>query len=258
MSLSTIRFTCATIATCSLVPACVTAGETTAQSALSAASAEFSSCVESVYAALVATANARPLVPAHYVLVGDGAPVTPLVVRTMNCGAITVAGENAGKGAIAQIGLLIVPPDGTGDVNLYQLWYDTNVQEVAHAFRDGGLPARYVQSLDERYTPCTTGACTFDVTVPAPADPAFSVDGTVTPGSTATGAFTANWWQDTSAGTLLLQSNAPQVYQGTSDLTVETSPQSQLGVLLGAGEAGPDVLRQFNQLDVDDVALVAK
>src|SRR5580765_6792146 len=53
---------------------------------------EFSNCVESIGVTLVPTESARPLVPSEFHLVGDGGPVTPLVVRTARCD-IAIAGR---------------------------------------------------------------------------------------------------------------------------------------------------------------------
>jgi hypothetical protein len=82
---------------------------------------ELTDCVESIGVTLVSTERARALVPPEFHLVGEAAPVTPLVVRTAPCG-IAVAGQKPNVGSITQIGLVIIPPDFTGDINNYTLW----------------------------------------------------------------------------------------------------------------------------------------
>jgi hypothetical protein len=212
-------------------------------------------CVESVYGVMVPTANARPLVPAHYTLVGELAPVTPLVVRTSRCRSVTV-GRRSGAGALAQIGLVIVPPDGTGNVNLYQLWYYTDVASLADALRDAGVPAQFVPNLRYDYTPCGNGvSCPFWVNVPRPGNPAFVVAGSVTASDVSTGPFTANWWQDRAGSTIKMQSSAANVYQGVANLAVHTDAAGGLGTLISGSTAGPDILKQFNLVDSDHVTV---
>src|SRR5205823_13282444 len=65
---------------------------------------EFRDCVESIGVGLVPTDLARALVPPDVVLAGEGGPVTPIVVRTSRCGAISVAGGKPRPGTIVQIG----------------------------------------------------------------------------------------------------------------------------------------------------------
>jgi hypothetical protein len=213
-------------------------------------------CVESVYGAMVPTAKARPLVPARYSLVGELAPVTPLVVRTSRCSTITVDTRTSDAGALAQIGLVIVPPDGTGNVNLYQLWYYTDVATLADTLRDARVPAQFVANLAYNYTSCGNAvSCPFWVNVPWPGDPTFAVAGSVTASDVSTGPFTANWWQDRAGSTIKMQSSAPNVHQGVSDLAVHTDPASGLGRLIGGSTAGSDVLKQFNLLGSDHITV---
>ena len=78
---------------------------------------EFSDCIESIGVGLVPTAQAEALVPAPFIVVGAGTPVTPLVVRTSDCGGIAVDDGPTKAGSVVQIGVVIVPPDFTGDIN---------------------------------------------------------------------------------------------------------------------------------------------
>src|SRR5262245_12777737 len=70
---------------------------------------QFPDCIESIGVGLVPLAKARALVPAPFVLVGEGQPVTPLVVSTADCGGISVEGARAKPGSIVQVGAVIVP-----------------------------------------------------------------------------------------------------------------------------------------------------
>src|SRR6185369_301636 len=71
---------------------------------------EFTNCVESIGVGLIPTVEAQALIPAEFHLVGEGQPVTPIVVRTARCGGIAVNGRSAKAGSVVQIGAVIVPP----------------------------------------------------------------------------------------------------------------------------------------------------
>src|SRR5215467_14529208 len=64
---------------------------------------EFSACLETIGVGLVPTDLARALVPPEFILVGEGTPVTPIVVRTSRCGGISFDGLKPKPGAIVQI-----------------------------------------------------------------------------------------------------------------------------------------------------------
>src|SRR3954462_6746871 len=107
---------------------------------------EFANCVESIGVTLVPTDRARALIPAEFHLVGEGAPVTPLVVRTARCD-IAVGDQSSDAGDIVQVGLVIVPPDFTGDINNYTLWYYTTDAELANHLVRLGVGAQHVQNI---------------------------------------------------------------------------------------------------------------
>jgi hypothetical protein len=78
-------------------------------------SVQFTDCVETIGVGLIPTDLARALVPPEFVLVGEESPVTPIVARTFRAHGIAVAGHKPKAGAIVQIGLVILPPDFTGN-----------------------------------------------------------------------------------------------------------------------------------------------
>ena len=121
----------------------VAGGRESAAATSDNAAVEFADCVESIGVGLVATEAARDLVPAPFVLVGEGQPVTPLVVRTSDCVGISVDGRHARSGSIVQIGAVIVPPDFSGDINNYTLLYYTS---------DPGLRTRLIVPACTRST----------------------------------------------------------------------------------------------------------
>ena len=195
--------------------------------------------------ALVATDSAQALVPSGFVLAGQGQPVTPLVVRTSRCGGISVDGHKAERGAIVQIGAVIVPPDFTGDINNYTFWYETSDARLAHALQDFGIPAQHVETIDVDFE-STGGAAPFEVTVRRPGNPRLSLDGTVVESLAPSGSFTANWWRQVGAGSVKMETQVPEIKIGTADLELTTSPQGPLGQLIGGALLGFPILQQFN------------
>jgi len=207
---------------------------------------EFSNCVESIGVTLVPTEQARPLVPSEFHLVGDGGPVTPLVVRSARC-EIAVAGRSPNVGSIAQIGLVVVPPDFTGDINNYTLWYYTSDAELANHLVRLGVGAQHVQNIAYGYVQGAAGSpVPFAVNIPRPGDPAFSLAGTVTRSDTPSGSFVANWWQAGRSGNVKMNTNVPLIFIGNADLTLTTDPGNDLGQLIGGGSTGFPILQQFN------------
>ena len=206
--------------------------------------AEFSDCVESIGVGLVPTESARALVPVEFHLVGEGGPVTPLVVRTAQCGGIAVAGHRPKAGSLVQIGVVIVPPDFTGDINNYTLWYYTSDAKLAHHLTRLGVRAQHVPTIDYDYEPSSDGS--LFVAVPRPGRPALSLDGTVVESENASGSFVANWWAKADGCRVKMKTNVPEIFIGEANLTLTTVPNGPLGQLIGGGSTGFPVLQQFN------------
>ena len=102
---------------------------------------EFEGCVESIGVALAPIANVLALTPPEFIPVGAGGPVSPIVVRTADCAGIAVDGGKSKAGSVGQIGAVIVPPDGAGDINNYTFWYYTTSEKLAHRLQDLGVMA---------------------------------------------------------------------------------------------------------------------
>ena len=213
----------------------------------SAVDVAFRDCIESIGVALVATESARALVPPGFVLVGEGQPVTPLVVRTSRCRGISVDGHSE-PGAVVQIGAVIVPPDFTGDINNYTFWYETSAPRLANALKSLGVPAQHVERIDVDFE-STGGAAPFEVLVRRPGEPRFSLEGTVVESQTPSGSFTANWWRQTSEGVVKMETAVPVILIGTADLGLTTPPDGALGQLIGGSSLGFPILQQFNTFD---------
>ena len=204
---------------------------------------EFTDCVESIGVTLVSTERARAYVPAPFILAGEGQPVTPLVVRTARCRGIAVNGYMPKAGEIVQIGLVIVPPDFTGDINNYTLWYYTSDAKLATQLRDAGVAAQHVPTIDYDFD---TGDNSLFVRVPRPGSPRLALFGTVSPSPNPAGAFLANWWQQADAGRVKMSTQVPTINIGGADLTLMTDPSNPLGQLIGSGSIGFPIIQQFN------------
>ena len=126
----------------------------------------FSNCVESVGMSLVATECARALIPAPFHLAGEEQGLTPLVVLAVRA-EIALAGQRPTPGVFVQIGLVIAPPDGTGDVNVYTCWYYTSHTHLARSLGQFGVNAQYVPQIDFRYVP-SSGRAPLSVVVARP------------------------------------------------------------------------------------------
>jgi len=203
----------------------------------------FTDCVESIGVTLVPTAGVRALVPHSFVLAGEGQPVTPLVVRTAHCGRVTTDGHGQQSGDIVQIGAVIVPPDFTGDINNYTIWYYTNDSRLALLLRQAGISAQYVPTIEYDYD-VDDGSLL--VRVSPPGFPRLVLSGTVTPSAQPAGSFVANWWQEVDGGKAKMMTTVPVINRGTADLTLTTDSNAPLGELIGGTSTGFPIIQQFN------------
>lgn len=206
--------------------------------------AEFSGCVESIGVGLVSTAAAQALIPSEFVVAGAGEPVTPLVVRTAHCDSIAVNGYEPRSGSVVQIGAVIVPPDFTGDINNYTLWYYASDAKLAHHLMALGVNAQHVPTIDYDYVQGSPNSLVVDVSVPG--SPTLSVAGTVVEPQNPPGSFVANWWAATSTGSVKMITSVPVISVGSASHTLTTNAADPLGQLIGGSSIGFPILEQFN------------
>ena len=203
---------------------------------------EFSDCVESIGVTMVSTSRARTYVPHQFILAGEGQPVTPLVVRTARCNAVATAGHEAKTAAIIQIGAVIVPPDFSGDINNYTIWYSTSESKLATELQRAGINSQLVPTIDYDYRLSSL----LSVRVPAPGCPQLELFGDVHPTATPGGSFVANWWQQTGAVVVKMRTEVPVIKIGTANLTLTTDQSGELGQLIGGLSTGFPIIQQFN------------
>jgi hypothetical protein len=204
---------------------------------------DFTNCVESIGVTLVPTSSVRALVPQSFTLASADQPVTPLVVRTARCRRIATDGYGQIGGDIVQIGAVIVPPDFTGDINNYTLWYYTTNLRLALRLQVAGVNAQYVPTIDYDYD-AANGE--LHVRVPLPGVPRFVLSGAVTPSAQPAGSFVANWWQSGRGGTTKMSTTVPTINIGGAELTLTTSASGALGQLIGRPSTGFPIIQQFN------------
>lgn len=208
---------------------------------------KFSNCVESIGVDILPTAVVRQLVPGAFALAGENDPVTPIVVRTACCGEIAVDGRRGRAGVVVQIGAVIVPPDFSGDINIYAIWYYTSDETLARYLQCLGVPAQHAPNIEYDFGALPAAKPSpFAVDVRRPARPRFSLTGSVTRSTTASGSFEAIWWMTGCDGFVRMDTSVPEIFTGGADLTLKTHPRSQLGKLIGGGSLEFPVLQQFN------------
>lgn len=216
----------------------------TAEPLLSLFQVRFDSCVESIGVGLAPTPSIQSQIPDGFIPVGANDPVTPIVVRTARCN-LSILGHVRERRKIVQIGAVIVPPDGTGDINNYCIYYYTDDLVLALALNLSGVKAQYVPVL--QYNVGVDGD--FSVRVPIPANPRLAIRGSVVPSNVPVGAFVANWWQSGYLGSVKMTTTVPAIKIGGADLQLTTPSNSSLASLLGTSEVGFPILQQFNGFD---------
>lgn len=206
-------------------------------------------CWELVLFATASAADVRPFVPATYLMVGEPGAVT-LVVDGMKCVDLAVAGGKDGAGNVSDVGVLIEPPDGSGDLSVYGLWQPTNRED--HAARDRALGLRTFDAplLDVRGSPSggvkTPGNGRASFKVPWEAN-AYAADAQVGLVSPKTAPFTRTvWWHDSEKGTVRVTHTVSPADLYSAAGTVTAGAGSDMAkVLGGSGVQGAGAFWSF-------------
>jgi len=195
--------------------------------------ATLKNCTELIGFGPVSFATARALVPASYTLVPFGPNTAGLVVRASLCDSVGV-GHSAEKPAIvAQAGIAVVSPDGTGDINNYTLLYSTNHEHLSEALTEAGLSAIFDRALTYEFTPNSSGQGEIYVAVSPAVQPAWFLTGTADPPPSGDAPVVANWWFRASHATVKMATSIPSISYGAASFSLHTSKNSVLGALIG-------------------------
>jgi hypothetical protein len=194
--------------------------------------ATLKNCTELIGFGPVSFAEARSRVPAAYIVVPIGGSAG-VVVRASRCEGIGIDRSPEKPGIVAQVGIAVVPPDGTGDINNYTLLYATDDQQLAQALNQAGLPAVLDRALAYEFTPDTSGHGEAYVAVSPAIQPAWFLTGFADPPPSTGSPVVANWWFNGSLGVLKMATSIPSIAYGNAAFSLHTSKLSALGSLIG-------------------------
>ena len=202
---------------------------------------QFSRCTEFVGVAAADAAGVRALVPARYTPIVDAAGAK-LVMRVADCQAVRVGSLPARPGRVAQIGVIIVSPDGTGTdpntaINNYTLSYATNSAALALLLRAAGVPAAIDNGLTIESTPTGSGNEFYAAVSPEvdTGSPTWFLHGTVVTPLLAS-PFLANWWRYGSGRETKMATDIPSIrFDFSSVMAFTTSRHNLVGRLLPGG-----------------------
>jgi len=201
---------------------------------------DFFDCTEFAGQGPVAMAAATALVPEGFTASTTAGGQGSVVIRATSCASIAVDRAHAMPTNISQIGVNIVSPNGTGDINNYTNIYVSNNPFLVEAFLRAGLPAQFDPALTYEFTTDSTGvAGELYVAAGSPFLTRYFIYGRETnPAPNSGGPFLANWWYKVGRGKLLEQTLLPDISFGTSSVVFYTSSSSVLGKLIGGNTFG--------------------
>jgi hypothetical protein len=198
-------------------------------------SVDFTNCSEFAGEGPISLANAASLVPSGFVINGADKGTANIVIRATSCASVAVNGHSPRPTNLSQIGINIVAPDGTGDINNYTLVYVSNNPALVESFLAAGLPARFDPQLTYEYVAPSSGNGNLFVSASSWNLPPYFIYGpeTAPPANSAT-VFLANWWYAPHEGLKMRQQTLfPAISFGTSAVTFYTAADSELGKLIG-------------------------
>lgn len=194
----------------------------------------FATCTEFAGLAPVPLASVQGRLPAGYTPASMGAGLAGFVARAARCERVSVDGGPAEPASVSHIGINLVAPDGTGDINNYTLMYVTDSARLAARLRGAGLPVRLDKGLVYEVNPAGAGLRLF-AQVDAGRDGVYVLEGPVTdPAAGSEFPFLANWWYGGRAGRVKMSTQIPAIGFGTTDVALLTARASTPGELTGA------------------------
>jgi hypothetical protein len=216
--------------------------------------ATLKNCTELIGLGPVPFATARALVPASYVLIPFNGSAG-LVIRAAHCEGVGFDKGAAQPAIVAQVGIAVVSPDGSGDINNYTLLYSTDNDQLAKELSQAGQPAVLDKQLCYEFSPDASGNGEIYAAVSPAVQPAWFLTGSAGPPAPSGTPTVANWWFDGSRGVVKVATSIPSISYGTANFSLHTSKSSLLGSLIGGNTYGAFVF--FNARGVFSVAGLA-
>ena len=201
----------------------------------------FNGCSELASITTIAVTEARKVVPSSFTLAGD-ASGTPFVVRVADCSAVIIDGSAPEAGTVAQLGVSVVSPDGTGDINNYTAWYYTTSLRLALGLNARGVHAQWVPRLSY-----DLAGSNLTIDVNHPGHPAFHVTAPVIEPGPGAIPFHANWWEQNGPFRTKMSTPIPSIRFGGATATLTTPRNGQLGRLLGSSTETFALFDSFNR-----------
>lgn len=208
----------------------------------------FAGCTEFAGIGFVPAANARPLVPAEYELMGDEDNAV-IVVRVADCDEISVDGKKPKAGTVSQVGINVVPVDPTADINNYTLWLGTNLGQLHGKLRSLGIPAEMDADLAYTFSPSGSAEGVLSIAASPPRGPRYSVSGTATVPTDSPVPFVATWWSGSGQGAMGMRTEFPEIRFGAAEMTLTTPSGSRLATLIGGTTLEFALLDSYNTFD---------
>jgi hypothetical protein len=200
--------------------------------------ASLQNCTELIGLGPVSFAGARTLVPLSYTLVPFNGSAG-LVIRAARCESVRIGSSGASPAVVAQVGIAIVPPDGTGDINNYQLLYSTDNPRLAQALNDAGVPTVLDRALAYEFSPDSSGhGEVYAAISPSAAQAAWFLTGTADSPPPGGAPVIANWWFNNSRRVVKMATSIPSISYGAASFSLHTSLTSPLGQLIGGNTDG--------------------
>jgi hypothetical protein len=216
------------------------------RSDFSRAHVRFDDCTEFAGLTAVPIDNIRHRVPSQYRLAGEPDGVGVVVFRTASCSAVSVDGGHARPAVVAQVGVNVEAPLGTGDINNYTLYFATDSPPLFARLRRAGVDVLSVPGLDYDYSIDSSGTRgTLFIDVPRPRHAMYELSGPVNeplPGDPGF-PFVANWWRTARHGDVIMETMIPNIRFGDAiGVVVTTDPGSELESILGRTSASFPIL----------------
>lgn len=201
---------------------------------------QFNDCDVFAGLAHVSGERARALVPSQYTLLLDGGQAR-MVVRVVHCSSVEVDGKAMGSTIVSHIGIGLVGPDPSVNLNNYTLWYATDNARL-HA----RLTAAGVNADKSNFLSVNLSGGALAVASSSPHTPSFSVNGTAELPTGAAVPTSASWWDDGSFGPVRSRTALPAIQFGVAHTVLTTPSGSELATLIGGTTLNFDILDSYN------------